>query len=350
MARRLRVGVPAVIRDFNPMTGTGNMWRHVLRGLEAHADVVFADPAARRRSLGRNPQVWLSDCGLGAIPVREPLVVQVHEAGWDEPELLETFDPHFVEVILEGMIGDAVRRAARIVAPSESARQQIIAHWSVDPDRVHAVLHGVDADIFRPGRVGGEKLVEAAGGRPGIPYVLFVSSVHPRKNLKALREAMTMLAADGFPHQLVLVAAVAQDRADSGALGEEAERDLAGAGRVVRFTDISEADLADLMAGASAFCLPSLMEGFGMSVLEAMSAGVPVVTSDRGSLPEVVGDAGIVVPPTAADVHKALARVLGEPGLAADLSRRARARALTLTWDRTVEGWWQVLLRARNGC
>ncbi len=180
-----------------------------------------------------------------------------------------------------------------------------------------------------------------------MPYVLFVSQLHPRKNLAVLRAAMAELAADGLPHQLVIVGGAAQDRPDSTDLQREAAADLPGApGRVVLLQDVPDEALADVMAGAAAFCLPSLMEGFGLTALEAMSCGVPVVVSDRGSLPEVVGDAGLVVAPTVDAVAGALAQVLVDPGRAAELGAAARARALTFTWARTAAGWLDALRAA----
>ena len=102
------------------------------------------------------------------------------------------------------------------------------------------------------------------------------------------------------------------------------------------------------MAGAAAFCLPSLYEGFGLTALEAMACGAPVVVSDRGSLPEVVGDAGIVTAPTAAAIAEALRRVLSEPELAARLSAAGPARAAEFTWARTAAGWLAVSARRRR--
>jgi glycosyltransferase involved in cell wall biosynthesis len=350
VSARLRVAVPAEIEHLNPRSGVGTMWRHVLAGLAHEVDLRPSDPRRRRR-WGARPHLWLSDCGFGALPVREPVVVQVHEAGWTDDDVQALFHPEFLEVVLEGRVGDAVRAAVGIVTPSASSRQQVIEHWDVAPERVHAVPHGVDADRFRPGRWGGEDLVAAAGGRAEVPYVLFVSQLHPRKNLAVLRAAMAALAADGFPHQLVVVGGAAQDRPDSAELARDAAADLPGApGRVTLLQDLPEDAVADLMAGAAAFCLPSLMEGFGLTALEAMSCGAPVVVSDRGSLPEVVGEAGLVVPPTVDGVAGALAEVLGDAARAAELGAAARARAQTFTWSRTVAGWRAALeAAAREG-
>src|SRR5581483_9722628 len=98
-------------------------------------------------------------------------------------------------------------------------------------------------------------------------------------------------------------------------------------------------DLAALMGGADVFCLPSVFEGFGLTALEAMACGAPVIVSDRGALPEVVGDAGIVTAPTAAAIADGLRRLWGEPRLAARLSAAGRARAAGFTWARTGAGW-----------
>jgi alpha-1,3-rhamnosyl/mannosyltransferase len=105
-------------------------------------------------------------------------------------------------------------------------------------------------------------------------------------------------------------------------------------------------DLAALMADADAFCLPSFAEGFGLPALEAMACGVPVLVSDRGALPELVGDAAIVTEPTVDAVEHGLARVFDDAGLAAALRTAARARALEFPWSRTVAGWLSVLERA----
>src|SRR5687768_11195654 len=109
----------------SPASGAGNMWRHVLDGLAAKVDIKLLNPGQRRPLLRRGPDVWLADCGLGPLLVDAPVVVQVHEAGWDDDEIRRLLDPTFIEVVLEGRVGGAVRAASRVITPSESARQQV---------------------------------------------------------------------------------------------------------------------------------------------------------------------------------------------------------------------------------
>jgi glycosyltransferase involved in cell wall biosynthesis len=340
----LRVGVPAYLRKVEPASGLGKMWLNVLPRLASEVRVTYARKPGRRR--WRHPDVWLSDGHWGPLPVAEPRVVQLHEATLHIPELRELIEPWFIEAF-EGPSRDAATTASAIITPSESSRRQVIETYGVEPGRVHAVPHGVDRSRFRPGVEGAADQLAAAGLPPDLPYVLSVSQVHPRKNLPALREALTRLAARGFPHGLVVVGGVAADRVDSEQLLAEAASDLPGApGRVALVKRISEDRLAALMAGCAAFCLPSLMEGFGLPALEAMACGVPVVVSDRGSLPEVVGDAGLVVPPTSEAVEEALAQVLSDPARAAALGQAAAERAAEFSWERTAAGWLAALRQA----
>lgn len=271
-----------------------------------------------------------------------PVVVQTHEAGWFTDELREVLSPGFFEFIAP-RTEKAVRRADRVITPSMSAARDMADAYGLGIERFSPVPHGVDP-WFHPMAEGGSKLVASARGGKDAPYVLFAATLHPRKNLPAVREAMNRLVRDGAPHVLVIAGGGAPDRADSTDLEREARSDLPDvAGRVVRMADPSDAELAALMAEADAFCLPSLYEGFGLTALEAMASGTPVVVSDRGALPEVVGDAGLVVPPDVDAVEDALGRVLSEPDLAATLRRKGLDRARTYTWRRTAEGWLAAL-------
>ena len=336
---RLRVGVQPSLGQLSPRSGHGRTWRSVLPELARLVDLEMAVDGARV------PDVWLADGHASVVPGPGPMVAQVHEACWFDPRLQDLFAPGFLATMAANT-EPVVRAASDVITPSLSARAEVISSHGVAADRVHAVNHGVNHAVFNPRATGGPALVAGALGRQ-LPYVLFAGSVHPRKNIPELRRAMEMLASRGAPHALVLVTAPAPDRPDSSALLDAATAELrGGAGRVVGFSDIDEAQLAALMAGAAAFCLPSLSEGFGLTAAEALATGVPVVVSDRGSLPEVVGDGGLCVPPTAEDIAAALERVFADETLRASLRQAGLARAAELTWGRTARGWLAVLEQA----
>jgi glycosyltransferase involved in cell wall biosynthesis len=284
------------------------------------------------------PDVWLSDGHQGPLDVPAPVVSVLLEATWADPGLRTLFEPAFL-ARYEGPSAEAARHATRVITISESSRAQIVDAYGRSADDVDAVHLGLDHATYRPDLEGPGPLLAAAGGDPRRPYVLFVSVVHPRKNLGVLRDAMARVAGRGLPHALVLVAGPAADRADSAELTAAAVAPIPGVtAPVVNLAGASDADVARLMAGAAAFCLPSLMEGFGMAVAEAMACGAPAVVSDRGSLPEVVGDAGMVTAPTAKAVADALLEVLGDAERAADRRARGLARAAAFTWEATAAG------------
>jgi glycosyltransferase involved in cell wall biosynthesis len=342
---KLRVGVPRELIEHDRGTGDERVWREVLARLGGLADV---HPLGARRGLRRMRCDVVLASGHRDLPrdLDAPLVVQVHEAPWDDAAQRRLLAPEFVAP-MRARGEAAVRAACRVLTAARSARREIAAAYGLTEERIDVVPHGVDPERFHPGIAGGRELVARARGGAPAPYVLFVSALHPRKNSGALREAMAGLARRGLPHVLVLAGVSALDRADPGELEAAATAELPGApGRVVRIVKPADADVAALMAGASAFCLPSLGEGFGLTALEAMASGTPVVVSDRGALPEVVGEAGLCVAPEPAALEEALARVLTDPALAARLTAAGRERAAGLTWSRTAEGWLASLERA----
>lgn len=339
---RLRVGVPRSHLSASPASGWGRMWHCVLPELATLVALGYWDDPRRSR-FRRPPDVWLADGHSGSLGVPEPLVVHLQEASWRHESTRPLLAPAFLKQY-EHASRIAAETATAIITPSESSRQQILAEYQRDPAHVVTVPLGVDLALFRPSRPGAAKVLAEAGGDPGRPYVLFVSTVHPRKNLAALRTAVAALARRGLPHGLVVAAGQPPDRADARALFAEAAADLPGApGRVVLLRNLSDVDLAAVMAGAAVFCQPSLMEGFGLTALEAMACGVPVVVSNRGSLPEVVGDAGVVSEPDADALEEALYEVLTSPERQAELVQAGLERSVRFTWRATAEGWYDVL-------
>lgn len=349
VAERLVVGVPPLLWHLPERTSVARIWQAALPRLAERVELVERDPHERRRRLvGRRRapavDVWLTDGHQGPLPVAEPVVAHFHEAAWHHPDVGGLLDPGFVARYAPAS-ADAARAATRLLTVSASSKAQLVAEYGVPADHVRVAHNGVDLERHRPGLEGGAELVAAAGGAADRPYVLFVGTLHPRKNLGVLRDAMAALAGAGLPHALVLVAGPAPDRPDSDELAVAATRPLAGR-PVVNLAGVDDDGLARLLAGAAALCLPSLMEGFGLPVVEAMACGTPVVVAARGALPEVVGDAGVVVEPDVPSVTAGLRSVLEDPARAADLARRGRERAGAFTWDAMVDGWAAALLEA----
>jgi glycosyltransferase involved in cell wall biosynthesis len=325
----MRVGLAPGLAALSPGTGHGTAWASVL-------DELRSDPAVKLVQRGR-ADVWLAS-GHAPPPDGRPLVVQVHEASWADPTLRRILHPEFAAAI-DTATHASVAAAARVITPSGAARRQVIDAYGRAPDDVHAVPHGVDHHLFRPG-------LDLEPGLVATPYVLFVAVLHPRKNFAAVREAVAGLARAGLPHRLAIVGNPAADP-NAKSYERQAAAELRGfPGRVRLLRGLPVATLAALMARADVFCLPSLFEGFGLPALEAMACGTPVVVSDRGALPEVVGGAGLVVSPDQSAVADAVRRVVSDPALAARLRATAVVRAAQFSWRRTAAGWLAVLRAA----
>ncbi len=235
------------------------------------------------------------------------------------------------------------RRLTRVVTVSESSRRDVVRHGGVPEDRVHVIPHGVDHERFRPGDRAAAAATAARYGVRG-PYVVYVSRLeHPGKNHVGLVRAFERLHARGLPHQLLVAGA---DWSGAEAVHRAIEESPARAS-IVRAGFVRGEDLPDLYRAARLMVFPSLYEGFGMPLLEAMACGTPVATSDTSSLPEVAGDAAVFFDPASPDsMADAMDRVLRQPALASDLVSRGLRRAADFTWRRAAEDTLEVIRRA----
>jgi len=247
-------------------------------------------------------------------------------------------DPSPLNRVIEKRVIEA---SEHVVVGSEFARRQLAAELGARIDHVSVVPYGVDSAFApRPRR---PDLVERHGLRDK-PVVLFFGGLKPRKNLFLLIDVWRAVAARQPTARLVV--------AGGGPLLDDLRRHAARAGvaeRVVFTGYVPEADKADHFNLADVFFFPSAMEGFGLTVAEAMSSGVPVVASDRGSIPELVadGEAGFVADPGRPEGFvEPLLRLLADPGLRDKLGRAARERVERLfRWDRCVDGTRRVYER-----
>lgn len=225
-------------------------------------------------------------------------------------------------------------RATRILADSEATRRDIVAFCRVPAAKIDVAYLGV-SPRFAP--VEDRARVRSTAARYGIagPYLLYVGTIQPRKNLIRLIDAWAAYVASVLSTPVTLVIA-----GKHGWLTEQIERRAAelGIGERVRFTGyVADDDLPALLSGALAFLLPSLYEGFGLPVLEAQACGTPVLTSTTSSLPEVAGDAAVLVDPAdTAAIQEGIARLIEDADLREQLRVRGLARVADWTWERTA--------------
>lgn len=363
----LRVAVD-LTSQLDPLTGVGIVVRETVERLARRDDMALTAYAVTWRGRGRlqevvPPAVAVVDRPMAARPLHElwrradhPLVdrwIGRHDVVWGPnyvvpptraAALVSVHDltpVHFPEMANEftlsypGLIRRALRRGAWVHTGSEFVRREIVDHFGADPDRVVAIHHGVRA--APPGDP--ERGRELAGGDP---YVLALGTVEPRKDLPTLVRAFDALAADDPEVRLVIAGADGWGaEALTTAIAASPHRD-----RIVRPGRIDEATRAGLLAGAAVYAYPSVYEGFGLPPIEAMSAGVPVVTTRAGSLPEVCGDGAVLVDVGDTDgLAAALARVIGDGEHRQALVRRGRDVAAAYDWEVAADAVATLLRR-----
>lgn len=237
----------------------------------------------------------------------------------------------------------SARVAHRVIAVSAATRADLVRYTGVAPEKISVIHHGVAAH-FAP--VASQPMIAAVQARYAIdrPYFLFVGTVQPRKNLERVIAAFAALAVS---QQLLLV--IAGKKGWLTAAIERRAQELGVADRVRFVGYLPDADLPPLLSGALGFVFPSLYEGFGMPVLEAMACGTPVLTSTTSSLPEVAGDAALLVDPRdTSAIADGLRRLASEPQLRAELGAQGRARAARFTWRACAEATLRVLRQAAD--
>jgi glycosyltransferase involved in cell wall biosynthesis len=221
-----------------------------------------------------------------------------------------------------------MRRVARVIAVSNSSREDLLRFTDCDPARVHVIPEGVSGR-FQPC----DRAVADDRPRCDAPVrVLHVGHCGVYKNVEAVLCAVPLIG-KRLARRVEFVKVGGPFTPAQAALIDK----LRLGGRVRHLGFVPAAELPAVYRDADLLLMPSLYEGFGLPVLEAMACGTPIVASDRGSLPEVVGDAGLTVDPTDVDgLADAAVRVLADPLLRADLRRRGIERARSFTWERTA--------------
>ncbi|PIR97672.1 MAG: glycosyltransferase family 1 protein [Candidatus Doudnabacteria bacterium CG10_big_fil_rev_8_21_14_0_10_41_10] len=234
------------------------------------------------------------------------------------------------------LVPRSINNAAKIIAVSESTKKDVEIFFKVDPKKIKVIYEGVDHDRFVPGDKT-EKLPEDLKRKYKISqqYILFVGTLEPRKNLIRLLEAYYQLTQKSLEfkdhYQLVLVGSKGWLYDE---IFEEVEnRNLQN--NVVFPGYLVASDLPKLYAHATAFVYPSLYEGFGLPVLEAMASGTPVITSSVSSMPEIAKDAGLLVDPLDVEgLANAMEKIITDKSLQAELSEKGKKRSEKFSWEK----------------
>jgi glycosyltransferase involved in cell wall biosynthesis len=232
-----------------------------------------------------------------------------------------------------------IKKAKKIITISNNSKEDICRILKVDEKKVHVIPLAPELSQYKFMNEKNEKKWKTAD-----PYILYAGAIHPRKNIaKLIRVFERLVENKKIPHSLVIAGSF---RWKSREVKEAAEK-TSCQDKVLFTGQVSDEELAGLYKNCAVFVYPSLYEGFGLPVLEAMAFGVPVVTSNVSSLPEVAGDAALLVDPRSDDeLYEAVWRVLDKPDLAAELGKKALKRAALFNWERTAREVFEVLKTA----
>lgn len=270
---------------------------------------------------------------------RAKRVLTIHDIAFKKyPELCS---PKIVGPFSSKVAGFA-READAVITDSESSRRDVIELLGVNADRVHTVHLAADTLLRRFSRKEATKRVQERFTLSA-PYALFVSTIEPRKNVERLIQAFYQISRE-LSHTLVFVGKFGWYRVDRLSDLYEDSAEVCGISleeahaRIRELGFVESDDLAALYGAADALILPSLYEGFGLPVLEAMTCGCPVITADNSSLPEVGGDAAEYCDANDVDsIASAMRRVLGDAALREQMIQRGFAQAAKFSWKKTAE-------------
>ena len=370
------IGFDAFFLEY-PMTGMGQYALHLWREISERTDVdarllmpsdapdavhdlaggraVKVSPPGGKRLPAKARKIWWEQIGVVsaskragvdlvhvpyfAAPMRQPVpfVVTIHDA---IPLVLDGYAGGRLTRGYLSLVGRAARKARLVLTDSNHAAGDIHKHLGIPVERIRPIPLAVGVEFTPSLNPDDEARIAGLRNRYGLAgrFVLNVGGFDRRKNLPALIEGFA-LARPGIPEgtQLVIVGSPHSGNAD---LFPPLEPVISrhGVGDSVRLTGfVSEQEKLDLYRAATAFVFPSTYEGFGLNPLEAMACGTPVISSNRSSLPEVVGDGGILIDPTPKEIAGSLVTLLNDPRLQADLRQRGLDQAATFSWQRTAD-------------
>jgi glycosyltransferase involved in cell wall biosynthesis len=321
-----RAAGPDAIRTFPALDGLGPLthegsvvgrWR-TFSGLGALALSNYS-PLPVLDWMTRGADIFHATVLVRRPPRRTRLTATIHDmTGWLMPELHPASN-----LRAERSFAELARAADRLIAVSQCTKDDAVRVLGLAPEKIEVIHSGIAASFFDPPTA--EKDRVRARYNLARPFVLFIGTIEPRKNLDTLLDAFAALPSSvREEHDLVI----------AGPVGWAGEKTKARLHEVRYLGYVPEADLAPLTGAAAVFAYPSLYEGFGFPVAQAMAAGAPVLTSNVSSLPEVAGDDAVLVDPrSVSELRAGLERLLLSASLRSSLAQRARSRAEEFRWE-----------------
>jgi glycosyltransferase involved in cell wall biosynthesis len=274
-----------------------------------------------------------------------PCVVTLHDI---LHETLPQYFPRGLQSLMRLAYPQSARRAAMVLTISQFSRDAILAHYGVSPDRVAYAHLGVDPTFSPVTDAAALLAMREHLGIPAGPYVLFVGRIEPRKNVPGLVAAHGLVRKRLGTNAPTLVLAGGRDALFT-AFHDNVRQEGGGEG-IVFAGSVPQEDLAALYSGATALVYPSFGEGFGLPVIEAMACGAPVVATTAPAVPEVAGDAALLVDPTdVTGLADALCLVATDAGLASRLAAKGLERARHFRWEKAVNLALTAYRRAASG-
>ncbi len=330
-----------------PLSGVGRYTREVTRRLGERVSLLSSETAAQGyqghfweqvilpRKLAGTQLLW-SPANTGPLAVTRQ-VVTIHDISpLDQPDGFKTQFRIWYHILLPLL----ANRSRRVITDSQFSRKRIIERLGIAPGKVDVIPCGVDRSHFYPRS---DPEIAAVKQRYGLPaaYLLAVGSLEHRKNHVRLFRA--------WERAIPFIEGISLVVLGSSARPFRALRFDRLPDRVLFVPYVSDRDLPSLYSGALALVFPSLYEGFGLPVLEAMACGIPVIASRAGALPEVVADAGQLVDPfDVDDITQAIIQIAAEPALREAFTSKGLSRAGVFSWDQTAARVAAVLERAAD--
>ena len=292
-----------------------------------------------------NPDLFLSPDGYLSLNTKVKSLPVIHDLNFEHfPEHL----PYLTSRYYRYFFPKFAAKSERIVTVSEFSKQDIVNTYNINPEKIDVVYNGAN-EYYKP--VNNQTKIETQNKYTiGIPYFIFIGSLHSRKNIAGLLKAFdkynSQQSIDHSPQMKLVI--VGERRWWTNDI-ENVYKSMKYSEDVVFLNWLPSEKLNNVIASATALVFPSFFEGFGIPIVEAFYCGIPVITSNITSLPEVAGDAALIVDPYSTDsICYAMQQVVNNEDLRNELIRKGNIRKNNFTWQKTADGLWESIQKTIN--